>query len=59
MSVIHADIAHADSPIGVLTVSIGVASIQPDDGDDVEVMLVRADEALYRAKRAGRNQVSH
>lgn len=57
-SVLHADIAHAGSPIGVLTVSIGVATNLPDDGDDPEVMLSRADAALYRAKSAGRNRVS-
>lgn len=57
-SVIHADIAHAGSPIGVVTVSIGVATIEPDDGDDPEVMLGRADAALYRAKNAGRNRIS-
>jgi diguanylate cyclase (GGDEF)-like protein len=57
-SVLHADIAHAGSPSGVLTVSIGVATNLPDDGDDPEVMLARADAALYRAKHAGRNRVS-
>ena len=57
-SVLHADIAHAGSPIGVLTVSIGVATNLPDDGDDPEVMLARADAALYRAKSQGRNRVS-
>ncbi|WP_161786960.1 sensor domain-containing diguanylate cyclase [Noviluteimonas dokdonensis] len=57
-SVLHADIAHAGSPIGVLTVSIGVATNLPEDGDDPEVMLARADAALYRAKHAGRNRVA-
>jgi diguanylate cyclase (GGDEF)-like protein len=57
-SVLHADIAHAGSPIGVLTVSIGVATNLPEDGDDPEVMLQRAGAALYRAKHAGRNRVS-
>ena len=57
-SVLHADIAHAGSPMGVLTVSIGVATNLPEDGDDPEVMLARADAALYRAKNAGRNRVS-
>ena len=57
-SVLHADIAHQGSPMGVLTVSIGVATSLPDDGDDPEVMLARADAALYRAKHAGRNRVS-
>ncbi len=38
-----------------LTVSIGVALAGP--GDDLDRTLQRADEALYRAKRDGRNQV--
>ncbi len=57
-SVRHADIVHAGSPTGVLTVSIGVACRGEDDGHDPEVMLSRADAALYRAKAAGRNRVS-
>lgn len=39
------------------TISIGVASL-PDDGDTVEELFRRADAALYRAKGAGKNQVS-
>lgn len=38
-----------------MTVSIGVALAGP--GDDLDRTLQRADEALYRAKRDGRNQV--
>lgn len=37
------------------TVSVGVASHV--DGDDLEGLLLRADEALYRAKELGRNRV--
>jgi diguanylate cyclase (GGDEF)-like protein/PAS domain S-box-containing protein len=39
-----------------LTVSIG-AAIFPDDGFDVETLRRKSDQALYRAKRAGRNRV--
>lgn len=52
-----ADIVHAASSEGRMTVSIGIASLQPGD-DDAEQMLRRADAALYRAKAAGRNRVS-
>jgi diguanylate cyclase (GGDEF)-like protein len=38
------------------TVSIGVA-LYPDDGEIAELLLRRADLALYQAKRQGRNQV--
>ena len=38
------------------TISIGIANSHPD-GDSAETILKRADEALYSAKRNGRNQV--
>jgi diguanylate cyclase (GGDEF)-like protein len=39
-----------------VTASLGVASL-PTDGDDVGDLVRAADEALYRAKRGGRNRV--
>ncbi|MEO5656931.1 MAG: diguanylate cyclase [Nitrospiria bacterium] len=39
-----------------LTVSLGVASF-PDDADQLEDLLRHADQALYEAKRRGKNQV--
>lgn len=49
-----ADIVHAGSLKGHLTVSVGVASLEPDDLE-LEDILKRADAALYRAKGAGRD----
>jgi diguanylate cyclase (GGDEF)-like protein len=40
-----------------LTPSIGVASFPAPDITSVEDLFARADEALYRAKSAGRNMV--
>jgi diguanylate cyclase (GGDEF)-like protein len=41
---------------GRLTVSVGIA-VAPDDGTERVLLLKAADEALYRAKLAGRNRV--
>ncbi len=50
-------IPHAKSSFGIVTVSLGVASVQPSC-DKLPVELVRlADAALYRAKLVGRNCV--
>ena len=46
---------HKDSPFGVLTVSIGVSA---DQAQSWQVLVEKADQALYRAKEAGRNRVS-
>ena len=42
-------------PINI-TVSIGIAAIEGPDGN-IEELLKRADQALYRAKRDGRNRI--
>lgn len=39
-----------------ITTSLGISSF-PEDGDQTETLLGRADQALYRAKKTGRNRV--
>lgn len=41
---------------GVLTFSAGVASL-PEDGEEVDPLVARADARLFAAKQAGRNRV--
>ena len=45
---------HIDNEYFSMTVSIGVAS---DDSYDLELLLSHADKAMYKAKKAGRDQV--
>lgn len=51
-------IPHSDNRASPwLTCSFGVASLQPAHGGDPEMLQRLADDALYRAKELGRNQV--
>ncbi len=50
-------IEHDDSPAGVVTASIGVSIVSPRAGRSAEGAVQLADEALYAAKRAGRNGI--
>ena len=49
---------HARAPLGYLTASIGVVSVVPDASTSPEQLLRMADQAMYRAKQLGRNQVA-
>lgn len=51
------EIAHAAGEEGRITLSIGIATTAPADGESSESLLSAADDALYRAKHAGRNRV--
>jgi two-component system cell cycle response regulator len=50
------DFAAGGDPLSV-TVSVGVATVAPGTETDADDLLARADAALYRAKRDGRNLV--
>ncbi len=51
-------VEHQESPISdYVTISVGVATIMPSEEQGEEKLVRRADDALYEAKEAGRNQV--
>ena len=51
------DIPYQDQqPLGNLTATFGVATF-PEDADDVETLLKKADDCLYKGKESGRNLV--
>ncbi len=51
-------IPFANSELGHVTVSVGVASVTPSAAGDSWQLISTADAALYRAKAAGRNRVT-
>lgn len=55
-AVVSLEILHPHSPHGIVTISLGVAA--STDEVSGRTLIDRADAALYRAKRAGRNQFS-
>lgn len=50
------DVYHHGKLLNKITLSIGVA-VFPDTGNDAETLLRAADQALYRAKKEGRDRV--
>jgi diguanylate cyclase (GGDEF)-like protein len=52
----HLNVEHDGHTLPPMSVSIGFAAF-PRDGKDGESVIARADEALYEAKRTGRNRV--
>ncbi|MGD0731994.1 MAG: diguanylate cyclase [Terracidiphilus sp.] len=51
-------LAHSANPLGIMTVSVGCATVVPSFGQHAVNLIELADEALYNAKRSGRNQAS-
>ncbi len=53
----HLCIPHDASPVGQLSMSIGIAALNQQDTETVKQLVKLADEQLYAAKQAGRNTV--
>jgi len=53
----HRQLTHMGNPTGLLTISIGFATMVADLGQHPVSLIETADRALYRAKNNGRNQV--
>jgi diguanylate cyclase (GGDEF)-like protein len=52
-----ASVQHAGAPWGCVTVSVGCVTCRPPIGGSAGQLLAAADQLLYEAKEAGRNQV--
>ena len=50
------NLAHPGSPLGHLTLSIGLAVAEPGSGESLDLLVSHCDQALYRAKHEGRNR---
>jgi diguanylate cyclase (GGDEF)-like protein len=47
-------IPHADLPAGIISVSIGTATVRPRSDQKPELLIQQADQALYHSKHKGR-----
>jgi diguanylate cyclase (GGDEF)-like protein len=47
---------HSGNPAGVVTISVGSATLVPQLGQPTAALIDCADQALYQAKRNGRNR---
>ncbi len=56
-AVLDLAIPHRESPVGIVTISIGVATAMPTGDSSHTTLVAAADDALYEAKRNGRNVI--
>jgi diguanylate cyclase (GGDEF)-like protein len=58
LAVFDLALENSQSPVGRITISVGVAGLVGDGSKDAGALIEAADAALYNAKRRGRNVVS-
>jgi diguanylate cyclase (GGDEF)-like protein len=58
LAVFDLALENSQSPVGRITISVGVAGLLGDGNKDAGALIEAADAALYNAKRRGRNVVS-
>jgi diguanylate cyclase (GGDEF)-like protein len=58
IAVFDLEVENSQSPVGRITISVGVAELVGDGSKDAGALIEAADAALYNAKRRGRNVVS-
>lgn len=56
-AIVEQRVPHQDNEGGIVTVSIGVATVIPAADGDAAGLVEAADAAVYQAKKAGRNRV--
>lgn len=49
------EIEHQENEAKIITVSIGIKTVNASDQDDIKTIYEKADKALYKAKQSGRN----
>jgi diguanylate cyclase (GGDEF)-like protein len=57
-TLLEAKLPHVACETGIVTLSIGIATFDVEKEKDAIALIQAADQALYRAKQSGRNQVA-
>ncbi|BBB31199.1 GGDEF domain-containing protein [Neptunomonas japonica] len=55
-SIAQLELPHDQSPLGIITISAGIAVLTKNSYENIDELLRGADTALYQAKQMGRNQ---